>query len=93
LNKYGSGTLADVIKGIDWAAINSQKTNKKSVANMSLGGGRSAALDSAVAKAIKAGLPMVVAAGNSEDDACRYSPAGVEEAITVGATQKDDQLA
>jgi subtilisin family serine protease len=93
LNAYGSGTLADVIKGIDWAASNAKKSGKKSVANMSLGGGKSAALDNAVAKAIKNGLIMAVAAGNSAADACSYSPANVPDAITVAASDKFDSLA
>jgi cerevisin len=89
LDGRGSGTLADVIAGIDYAAKNAQKTGKRSAANMSLGGGRSQALDQAVDRAVKSGLSFAVAAGNSYADACYYSPA----ASTFGATANNDVLA
>ncbi len=74
LRSSGSGTMADVVKGIEWAAQNSRKTGKKSVANMSLGGGLSSLLNRAVQKAIQGGLSFAVAAGNSNADACTFSP-------------------
>ena len=51
----------------------------KSIASMSLGGGRSLTLDSAVKSLISSGVPTVVAAGNDRDDACNYSPAHLSE--------------
>lgn len=90
LRSSGFGTTADVVKGIDWTAQQHRRNKRKSVANMSLGGGRSSALDRAVEKAIEAGVHFAVAAGNSNDDACRYSPAAVKPAITVGASTVRD---
>jgi cerevisin len=57
---------------------------------MSLGGGRSMALDLAVKNAIASGLAFAVAAGNSNGDACKSSPSAVEEAVTVGASTDQD---
>jgi len=93
LDGRGSGTLADVIAGIDYAAKNAQKTGKRSAANMSLGGGRSQALDQAVDRAVQSGLSFAVAAGNSYADACYFSPAASTYAVTVGATANNDVLA
>lgn len=83
----GSGTNAGVIGGVDWVAANHIKP---AVANMSLGGGASSALDSAVNSAVSAGITMVVAAGNDNSNACSYSPARAASAITVGSTTSTD---
>jgi cerevisin len=70
-----------------------RKGFKGSVANMSLGGGKSPALDAAVNGAVDVGMHFAVAAGNDNADACKYSPAAAEKAVTVGATQMDDSRA
>lgn len=86
----GSGTTSGVIAGVDWVTANHVKP---AVANLSVGGGASTALDNAVARAISSGVTMVVAAGNSNANACNYSPARVAAAITVGATTSSDARA
>nr|WOG36211.1 uncharacterized protein [Candida metapsilosis] len=100
LRSNGSGSMSDVVKGIEYAAKSHQDAVKKgkkgfkgSTANMSLGGGRSQALDLAVNAAVKAGLHFAVAAGNENQDACNTSPAAAEGAITVGASTISDERA
>ncbi|NJD10112.1 MAG: S8 family peptidase [Gemmatimonadetes bacterium] len=95
LNCSGSGTTSGVIAGIDWVPANHQ-ASAPAVANMSLGGGASTALDNAVKAAIADGVSFAVAAGNGNmagiaQDACKYSPARVAEAMTVGATDGSDR--
>ena len=79
----GSGTYSGVIAGIDWVIANKRLP---AVANMSLGGGASPALDTAVQNLVDAGVTLAVAAGNSNADACAGSPARAPAALTVGAT-------
>jgi len=90
LNCAGSGSTSGVVAGIDWVRLNHVRP---AVANMSLGGGASAALDNAVTSAVSAGVTFVVAAGASSSNACNYSPARVPTAITVGATTSTDARA
>jgi subtilisin family serine protease len=66
LNSNGEGSYADIIAGIDWMIGEHNKSpTKRSVANLSLGGEKSTALNSAIARAAAAGIVMVVAAGNA----------------------------
>ncbi|WP_030144490.1 S8 family serine peptidase [Glycomyces sp. NRRL B-16210] len=90
LDCSGSGTYAGVIAGIDWVAANA---SGPSVANMSLGGDYSAAVNSAVDNAVLSGVTFAVAAGNEDTDACIKSPASSGEAITVGASDNTDTRA
>jgi len=89
LSGSGSGTNAGVIAGVDYVA-NNRVSGKPTVASMSLGGGPSTALDTAVANTIKLGILFAIAAGNDNANACNYSPARVPAAITVGATTSTD---
>jgi subtilisin family serine protease len=84
----GSGTNSGVISGVQFTTKG--KTTSNAVANMSLGGGYSKALNDAVAAATKMGVTFVVAAGNDGKDACLYSPASELTAISVGATEVAD---
>jgi subtilisin family serine protease len=91
LDCTGSGTTAQVVAGIDWVTAH---RIKPAVANMSLGGAANPALDQAVANSIKnAGVTYVIAAGNSNLDACTVSPARAPTAITVGASDISDARA
>ena len=87
LSCSGSGSNAGVIAGVDWVT---QNHVKPAVANMSLGGGVSSALDQAVANSISAGVSYAIAAGNSNANACNSSPARVPSAVTVGSTTSTD---
>ena len=87
LDCNGSGSTSGVIAGVDWVTNNHINP---AVANMSLGGGASSALDTAVNNLANSGVPIAVAAGNSNTDACTQSPARAANAITVGATTTSD---
>jgi subtilisin family serine protease len=91
LDCSGSGTTAGVIDGINFAT--GHHTTGAAVANMSLGGRFSQALNDAVANSINDGISYAVAAGNDNINACRISPASTPAAITVGATQITDARA
>ncbi len=88
----GTGSTSGVIAGVDWVTGNHQ-AGQPAVANMSLGGGKSAALEQAVANSIADGVTYGVAAGNETEDACTGSPSGLGAAITVGATTNTDARA
>ena len=95
LDCTGSGTNSGVIAGVNWVANNAIKP---AVANMSLGGGVSQALDDAVTGAVNAGVTFCIAAGNGDAagnplDACTTSPARAPAAITVSATDSTDHKA
>jgi len=97
LDCQGSGSTSGVIAGVDWVTADHQ-AGEAAVANMSLGGGVSSALDRAVQNSIADGVTYAVAAGNGDalgvpQDACGNSPARVSGAITVGATDRSDQPA
>ena len=90
LDCNGSGTNSGVIAGIDWVASNAKK---RAVANMSLGGGKSTAVNNAITRLTNAGVSVAVAAGNENTDACNSSPASAPSAITVAASTKTDARA
>lgn len=105
LRSNGSGSMSDVVKGVEYAAEShleqveatkkgkGKKGFKGSAANMSLGGGKSTILDQAVNAAVDAGIHFAVAAGNDNADSCNYSPAAAEKAVTVGASNLADERA
>ncbi|HYV47889.1 MAG TPA: S8 family serine peptidase, partial [Myxococcaceae bacterium] len=90
LDCYGSGTVSSVVAGMDWVTANRVLP---AVANMSLGGGTSQAIDDSLASSVQAGVVYAVAAGNNTDNACFYSPARAPAALTVAATSSDDYRA
>ena len=106
LDSHGGGRKSDVIKGLEWvvhthrqrvAAAKSGEIGlrsfKGSVVNMSLGGKKSTIFDLAVNAAVDAGLHISIAAGNDNDDSCKYSPAAATGGISVGASTLTDARA
>jgi subtilisin family serine protease len=89
LDSAGNGTDSGVISGVDFVTSD-HLAGQPAVANMSLGGGISTALDTAVNNAINDGVTFAVAAGNENQNACNVSPARVANAITVGSTTTTD---
>ncbi|MDH7515398.1 MAG: S8 family serine peptidase [Bacteroidota bacterium] len=90
LDCTGSGYYSWIIAGIDWVT---STHNGPSVANMSLGGSYSQALNDAVNNSVGSGVVYTVAAGNEHKNACGYSPASAADAITVAATTSTDARA
>lgn len=90
LDEQGSGSIATLVDGLNHVA-NSNLTNR--IASMSLGGGRADALNEAVEAAVKAGVLVIVAAGNEASPACEVSPASAPSAVTVGAHDVKSQMA
>ncbi len=93
----GSGTWSQVIAGIDWVTGN-HAAGQPAVANMSLSGSGNSSVDVAVSNMIADGVATGVAAGNGnpggrQQDACKYSPARVAAAMTIGATDSTDRKA
>jgi serine protease len=101
LDCYGRGAESGIVSGIDWIAARypdptntrTTKAPTKAVANLSFATPWAQVIDDAVANAIAAGIPFVVAAGNGGADACAYSPARNAAAITVGASDATDAVA
>lgn len=87
LDCNSSGQWSQIISGIDWVAENHQSP---AVANMSLGGSANSSVDDAVKNLVASGVVTAVAGGNDNANACNYSPARVNEALTAGATESDD---
>lgn len=89
LSDSGSGSWSWSYEALDWLATSGERP---AVASMSLGGrGTQSAMEVAVTSAVNAGVTVVVAGGNENDWACRYSPAFVPAAITVGSTDSNDR--
>ncbi|KAI1504230.1 peptidase S8/S53 domain-containing protein [Biscogniauxia marginata] len=95
LDASGSGTNSGVIAGIDYVAENagSQECPNGVVANLSLGGSKSSAVNEAAAGVVSSGIFLAVAAGNEATDAEDSSPASEPTVCTVGATTIDDEIA
>lgn len=88
LSDSGSGSTGGIVKGMDWVA---EKAQRPAIASMSLGGGRSSALNSATDAMTAAGVTVVTASGNSNTDGCTFSPGSAATAINVGSTTASDE--
>jgi len=91
LGADGSGSTAGVIAGVDYVANDHQTKRNRCVANMSLGGGYSLAMNRAVEEGIAAGCQFAVAAGNENNDACFSSPASAPDCVTVSSSDQSDK--
>lgn len=98
LGDAGSGSYDGIISGIEWSVEEAKRTGRRGIGNMSLGGGRNAALNDAVNAAAGEGLLFSNAAGNCAipglpmfGDACQTSPASAEDGICVGSTELASQ--
>lgn len=92
LNCAGSGSLSGVAAGVDWVTAN--HTSGPAVANMSLGAtGSNSVLEQAIRNSIVDGVTYSLASGNSNSNACNYTPARTAEAITVNASTRTDARA
>lgn len=92
LDCNGSGYNSDVVAGLDWIAAH-HPAGVPAVANLSLGGPASSAVDTAIQAVMNDGVTAVVAAGNSAADACGSSPARVSGVVTVAASDSSDRQA
>ena len=86
----GRTTWSRIVQAIEWVTDNAVHP---AVVNMSIGGGAYEPIDAALESSVAAGIHYIVSAGNSNNDACNYSPARASGAITVGATYIDDAKA
>jgi subtilisin family serine protease len=87
LDCNGSGSWSGIIAGIDWVRLN--RTNP-AVANLSLGGGYNSSVNTAVTNLANSGVFVAVAAGNSNANACNYSPASASAVTTVASSTSSD---
>lgn len=85
----GTGLTSGVVTALDWVVSHHQR-GRRAVANLSFGGGRSDAVDAAVARMTADGIIVAAASGNDGVDACNVSPARVPSVLTVGATSEWD---
>ncbi|KAI5189545.1 cerevisin [Nematocida sp. AWRm77] len=98
LSALGSGTTETTVLGLVYVMKEHHKKLKteaapKSVVNMSLGGIKSLVLNTVANKAVQMGISIVAAGGNDASDACNFSPASIEDVITVGAIDREDNIA
>lgn len=92
LDKTGDGSTTGLLKALSWVSANS--TPGKSIINLSLSGPKSKLVEEAIAQTAGSGnIPMIVSAGNTGDDACKYLPAASKDAFAVGATDISDTIA
>ncbi|KAL1951895.1 hypothetical protein VTO73DRAFT_1044 [Trametes versicolor] len=93
LSDAGSGTVSDIVSGLNFVSQQAAITGRPSIASLSLGGGASTALDNAVTALTQNGIHVTVAAGNNNVNAVNTSPARAAAAVTVGASTIADARA
>ena len=93
LDCEGSGQNSDLVAALDWVVNDYQASRSPALINMSVGGPKSLAVDAAILRAMAAGIPVIVAAGNNNVNACGLSPSGVPGVISVGASTEENRRA
>jgi subtilisin family serine protease len=95
LDATGSGSMSGLLQGLNWAVADAKQRGVagKAVINMSLSGAYTQSVNDAVKAATDAGITVVAAAGNKDEDVSGWSPGSAETAIAVGAIDMDDQRA
>eukprot|EP00188_Purpureofilum_apyrenoidigerum_P002150 Plantae.Rhodophyta-Purpureofilum_apyrenoidigerum.ctg22997.p1 GENE.Plantae.Rhodophyta-Purpureofilum_apyrenoidigerum.ctg22997~~Plantae.Rhodophyta-Purpureofilum_apyrenoidigerum.ctg22997.p1 ORF type:complete len:526 (-),score=50.64 Plantae.Rhodophyta-Purpureofilum_apyrenoidigerum.ctg22997:176-1699(-) len=93
LSDSGEGSFGEVFRGMEWIQQRSQETRRRAVCNFSLGGNFDEKINALFNEFVDGGFTVVVAAGNTAEDACKYSPASAEKVITVGASTAGDKRA
>lgn len=89
LDANNRGVWSNILRGMEWVG----QQPKPTVINMSIGGGYSSIVHKAVEVLVRKGWVVVAAAGNDNKDACQSSPGSSPFAITVGASDQDDEYA
>jgi subtilisin family serine protease len=91
LSDSGSGSISGIVSGIQWSTSNcNPSAGNRCCMSMSLGGTSGGTMRTAIQAAVNAGIAVIVAAGNSNANACNFFPAAYPECITVGATDAYD---
>ncbi|KAK4155997.1 serine protease [Chaetomidium leptoderma] len=95
LDRTGTGSMSGLLQGLNWAVADAKNRGlaRKAVINMSLSGSYMQSVNDGIQAATDAGLTVVVAAGNKDQDVMHWSPASAPSAITVGAIDQNDQRA
>jgi subtilisin family serine protease len=95
LDATGSGSMSGLLQGLNWAVADAKQRGVagKAVINMSLSGAYTQSVNDAVKAATDAGITVVAAAGNKDEDVSGWSPGSAETAIAAGAIDMDDQRA
>lgn len=88
----GTGYTSVILTALDWILANNP-AGTPAVMSMSIGGGSQPLFNAGIKKLYDGGILPIVAAGNSNDDACKYSPSGTPDALTVGASDPSDTRA
>ena len=88
----GRGYTSVILTALDWILANNP-AGTPAVMSMSIGGGAQPLFNAGIKKLYDGGILPIVAAGNSNDDACKYSPSGTPDALTVGASDPTDTRA
>lgn len=88
----GSGSTSGILKALDWILANNP-VGTPALVSMSIGGGKQPLFNDGIKKLYDGGILPIVAAGNSNADACNYSPSSTPDALTVGASDVNDSRA